>query len=135
MFLGFFHPLANRSIVPFILSVLVSFLLAVTIHSTYSFLLVKESKSNVAASFLFFFNDTARSSGSLTSLVLGSTQLNISLVFGLASFFLSASVFARNPKTDQVSSKEIKLIQVSLSPSLNRQSQPLSRVRSVCTLD
>ena len=43
IFLGFFNPFSSLSIVPFILSFLVSSLLAVTIHSTYSFLLVKES--------------------------------------------------------------------------------------------
>ena len=55
--------------------------------------------------------------------------------FGFASFFLSASVFARNPNTLHVSSKEIKLIQVSLSPSASKQSQPLSRLRSVCNFE
>src|SRR6186997_3315160 len=52
-----------------------------------------------------------------------------------AFLFLSASVFARKPNTLHVSSKEIKLIQVSLSPSANKQSQPLSRLRSVCSFD
>jgi hypothetical protein len=83
----------------------------------YSFLLVNESVLKNSNAFLFFFNDAARSSGSFTSLVCGFTHLKISLSsFGFASFFLSASVFARKPNTLQVSSKEIKLIQVSLSP-------------------
>src|SRR5262249_11477689 len=99
----------------------------------YSFLLVKESELKKSDCFLFFFNKEARSSGSFTSLVCGFTHLNISLSFGFASFFLSSSVFGRKPNTDQVSSNEIRLIQVNLSPSFNKQSQPLSLVRSVCT--
>src|SRR5690348_13145756 len=114
---GFFHPLVNRSIVPFSRSLRVSSRLAVTIHSIYSFLQLKDRASNNPASFLFFFKIAARSSGRRTSFVFGSTYLNTSRSsFGLASFFRSASVFKRHPKTDQVSSNEIRLIHVNLSP-------------------
>src|SRR5688500_249298 len=111
MFLGFFHPFPNLSILPLILSVLVSGLFAVTIHSRYSFLFVNDRELKKSDSFLCFFNAFARSSGSRTSLVFDSTQLNISLSFGLASFFRSASVFILKATVDHVSSKEIRLIQ------------------------
>src|SRR5882762_1768315 len=101
MFLGFFHCLPSLSIVPFILLFLVFSCLAVTIHSTYSFLLVKESVLKKSDSFLFFFSVADRSPGRVTSFICGFTHLNISLSgAGLASFFLSASVFARKPNTD-----------------------------------
>src|SRR5687767_8438389 len=109
IFLGFFHDLPNRSIVPLIRSALVSSRLAVTIHSMYSFLLLKDKLSKNADSFLFFFKAIARSPGSFTSLVCGFTQLNTSRGFeGLASFLRSSSVLARKPNTDQVSLKEIR---------------------------
>src|SRR4030095_6062627 len=122
----------NLSIEPAIRSFLVSSRLAVTIHSMYSFLLVNESVSKYSASFLFFLIAPAKSGGRFTFFETGSTHLKTSLsCCGFASFFLSCSVLARKPNTDQVSSKEIRLIQVSLSPSAKQQSQPLSRLRSV----
>src|SRR6218665_844226 len=129
---GFLRFFASFSIVPVTRSLRVSSRFAVMIHSIYSFLLLKESVSKNPACFLFFLKALIRSSGSFTSLVAGFTQLKISRCAGFASaFFLSAVVFVLKPKTDHVSSKEIRLIQVSLSSSLNKDSQPLSLVRSV----
>jgi hypothetical protein len=55
LFCGFFHPLPSLSIVPFSLSFRVSSRLAVTIHSMYSFLLVKERElKNAAPLFLIY---------------------------------------------------------------------------------
>src|SRR5438552_15515994 len=103
LFAGFFHPFASLSIVPFILSFLVSSLLAVTIHSRYSFLLVKESESNAVDSFLFFFNDDVTSSGKRTSFVSDLIHLNISLSsLGFASLFRWAYVLVMTPFSVQL---------------------------------
>jgi hypothetical protein len=129
---GFLRFFASFSIVAATRSILVSSRFAVTIHSIYSFLLLNESVSKNSACPLFFLNAAMRSSGSFTSFVAGFTQLKISRWAGFArAFFLSAAVFCLKPKTDQVSSKEIRLIQVSLSSSFNKDSHPLSLVRSV----
>src|SRR5579871_235667 len=134
MFLGFFHFLFNRSMVPFIRSNLVSSLFAVTIHSTYSFLLLKESELKNASAVLFFFRAAANSSGKRMVFFSALMYLKISLTLGSDVLFLSASVFKRQPKADQVSLNEIRFIHCN-SSCFNRFSQPLSRVRSVCIFE
>src|SRR5436190_11996499 len=63
---GFFHCLANLSIVPLTLSFLVSSLFAVMIHSIYSFLLVKDRVLKNSSRFLFLLNASKnRSAGEL----------------------------------------------------------------------